>query len=118
MSDDLISRQAVIDDAHRQIWYRMNLSMKERIDKWLSELPSVQPEQKTGRWITKGKDLHYCSECGWVLLNSMNGERYGMGFDFHRQNPERWEAWIGWQEQLMNYCPNCGAKMESDNHDN
>lgn len=32
MSDDLISRQAAIDDAHRQIWYRLNPNMKERID--------------------------------------------------------------------------------------
>lgn len=124
MSDDLISRQAALYELHL---LSIEALKKHRFDydaliticsKKLKNLPSVQSEQKTGRWITKGKDLHYCSECGWVLLNSMNGERYGMGFDFHRQNPERWEAWIGWQEQLMNYCPNCGAKMESDNHDN
>ena len=42
---DLISRQAAIDDAHKQIWYRMNRQeMKDRIDEWLNSLPSAQPE--------------------------------------------------------------------------
>ena len=47
-NDDLISRQAALDDAHRQIWYRMNQqSMRDRIDDWLKSLPSAQPEPKT-----------------------------------------------------------------------
>ena len=53
MQDDLISRQAAIDDAHRQIWYRMNPSMKERIDEWLKKLPSAQPEGISLEWIDK-----------------------------------------------------------------
>lgn len=44
--DDLIDRQAAIDDAHRQIWYRMNPSMRERIDEWLNALPSVQADEE------------------------------------------------------------------------
>ena len=62
MNDDLISRQATIDDAHSQIWYRLNPNMRERIDTWLVNLPSVHLEQKTGYWI--GEELGECSNCG------------------------------------------------------
>lgn len=42
--NDLIDRQVAIDNAHRQIWYRMNQQgMKDRIDEWLKSLPSAQP---------------------------------------------------------------------------
>ena len=116
MSDDLIRRQAALDDAHRQIWYRLNPNMKERIDTWLVNLPAVQPKQKTGRWIYKERNIlintgrvsygengavqekrwakvkkPYCSECGWY------------------ENSE-YEA--------TPYCPNCGAKMESEDVNN
>ena len=45
--EDTISRQAALDDAHRQIWYRMNQQgMRDRIDEWLKNLPSAEPETK------------------------------------------------------------------------
>ena len=96
MSDDLISRRAALDDAHRQIWYRLNLNMKERIDTWLVNLPAVQPKQKIGRWIkTDDYDAWRCSEC----------EEY---FCLDEGTP---------QDNEYYYCPCCGAKMESDNND-
>lgn len=53
----------------------------------IERLPSVHPKAKTGHWIKKsqyGND--YCSECGYELL------MYG--------KPK--------------FCPDCGAKMESE----
>ena len=42
---DLISRQAAKDNAHRQLWYRMNRQeMRDRIDEWLDALPSAESE--------------------------------------------------------------------------
>lgn len=42
---DLISRQAAIDALHMHLVYRMGTdSYKERLDKWISSLPSAQPE--------------------------------------------------------------------------
>lgn len=91
MNNDLISRQAAIDDAHRQIWYRMNPSMKERIDKWLAELPSVTSEQEIGKWEKRifpngdpfFRTRFYCTACG---------------------------GWNTYGE--TKFCPDCGAKME------
>lgn len=94
-SSDTISRQAAIDDAHRQIWYRMNPSMKDRIDEWLKALPSAQPECKRGKWIHDGYDIPHgidwmhCSVCG------------------------RREPYV--PAAMTNYCPNFGADMREVN---
>ena len=72
MNDDLISRQA------------------------LKEAQSIQPEQKTGRWIEhidkRGDTYHECSSCKeeFTLIEGTPADN------------------------LYNYCPNCGAKMEVD----
>lgn len=66
-----------------------------------------------GKWIEKG-GLHYCSNCGWALMDSEGGEPPYMGTDYHRSNPERWTCCPGWNEWLMNYCPNCGANMRDE----
>ena len=87
---DFISRQAALDDAHRQIWYRMNQhGMRDRIDEWLKNLPSAQPERKKGKWeiyvisMIDGEGCR-CSECG------QEGVPY-------------WD-----------FCPNCGADMKGE----
>jgi DNA-directed RNA polymerase subunit RPC12/RpoP len=96
-NDDLISRQAALDDAHRQLWYRMNQQgMKDRIDEWLKNLPPAEPEQKTGHWIANedydGEVYYTCSRCEepWATIDGTP------------------------QENGMRYCPHCGAKMEGE----
>ena len=43
--DDLISRQAAIDSLHMHLMYRMGTdSNKKRLDEWINNLPSAQPE--------------------------------------------------------------------------
>ena len=44
----------------------------------------VESERKTGRWIDRNDNVATCSVCG-----------------------NRWGLY-----RLLNYCPNCGAKME------
>ena len=44
-SVDLISRQAAIDSLHMHLMYRMGTdSNKKRLDEWINNLPTVQPE--------------------------------------------------------------------------
>lgn len=95
--DDLISRQAAIDNLER---YRELFSWddgdRERaiLSRVIKELQSMPSAEKKGKWIPQDHNYKYgnvstclyfapvCSECG----NSG---------DFN-----------------MNYCPNCGARME------
>ena len=56
----------------------------------LRELPSVT--QKSGKWINDKNDLPICSRCGYI-------PPYNHAIDDY---------------EYSNYCPNCGAKMESE----
>ena len=129
---DLISRQAavellykrLIESANNNVGYVTDAGIvfediaTERIERWLNELPTIEPfstsgyvttstdeppvvyaEQKHGKWesneylYTTGQTR--CSECKTEfyvddLLNVGEGA----------------------QEYLPNYCPNCGARMD------
>lgn len=90
MSDDLISRQAAIDSLLEALhdYYEYDLVVvKAVIEEELKRVPSVQPEQKTGQWLINSDGYYpYCSIC--------------------KNEP---------QGRIMtDYCPNCGAKMESE----
>ena len=92
---DLISRQAVIEELHQYFFVGFNS------DRWwnsthvlqaINGVPTVQP--KTGRWIANddydGEVYYTCSRCEepWVTIEGTP------------------------QENRMNYCPHCGARME------
>jgi len=74
MSDDCISRQAVLDFFKDDV-YVCNEVMN---------MAPVTPKPKTGKWIYKPMKGIFCSEC---------------------DEPSVWK---------FNYCPNCGARMESE----
>lgn len=88
--DDLISRQAVINEAEE--WIETYTSgrggQRERdaikhVISGIKTMPSAQPERKNGDWVRTSfyNDTPVCSEC------------YSEG---------RWD---------WDYCPNCGADM-------
>ena len=77
---DCISRQAVLDIAKTS---KSNWIDNSVLFKRVSELLSVEPERKVGKWHVEGFDA-WCTNCG-----------------FH---PTTIEA--------FDYCPSCGAKME------
>ena len=100
MSDDLISRQAAIDfiKEHSYPVRYDNTSIEQGmtvtgIEQALNEMPSIQPNQKTGRWEHDGghfANRWICSQCGYKFY---------------------------FEKSEAKYCPNCGAKIESDNND-
>ena len=48
--NDLISRQAAIEALHMHLMYRMGTdSNKKRLDEWINNLPSAQPEPLTDK---------------------------------------------------------------------
>ena len=99
--DDLISRQAVLDMQYR-IDDSATLSSRDVVNvDDIEDLPSVTPQPKMGRWITKdGKEQGYdiggiktwyiqimCDKCGFIktAIEGHTGQ--------------------------YKFCPNCGAKM-------
>lgn len=95
MYTGLVSRQAVIEHLSKRLYETAlnNVDKSEvytdiaenRLTVWVDELPSVQPEQKTGRWIDAREQCgeFMCSNCQFLCCTNQ-----------------------------YNYCPNCGAKME------
>ena len=87
MSDDLISRQAAIAFVKSIPYIKEHQNMGELIKEWIEQIPAIQPEQKMGEWVYGEFDIPHCSICGHDVMPNM----------------------------VSPYCPNCGAKMESDN---
>lgn len=94
---DLIDRQAAIEAIKREQslierpitetrWFDLGLRKAQDI---LSELSSVQPEPKRGRWV--GDEVTLTSRCSVCKAE----------FDWFDNDMERFI-----------FCPNCGAKME------
>ena len=87
---DLISRQAAVDALHMHLMYRMGTdSNKKRLDEWINNLPSAQPERKKGKWIIKDDTERFIAQC--------NCCRY-----------------IEDSRRIKNFCPNCGADMRGE----
>lgn len=85
MDNDLISRQAAISFIENVPYIKSHQNMGDLIKEWLEQIPTVQPEQKTGHWITDGVDYR-CSACGFEI-----DDEYYLG------------------EGIA--CPNCGTFM-------
>lgn len=93
---DLIKRQDAIE-ACRSVADNINRPTDQQIGAeycldLIKEIPSVEPERKTGEWWNvsesrTGDGYWFCSECGF------SSEAFGANI-------------------LYKFCPNCGAKME------
>ena len=75
--DDLISRQAAIDALHMHLMYRMGTdSNKKRLDEWINNLPSVQPEIircKDCKHWREGTAFSYCDKLyGMGVLDALD----------------------------------------------
>ena len=92
---DCVSKQAVIKAVDKHTFDTdEGLCLDDDISCILEEIPSAQPERKTGRWILwnyPGEECAICSVCG---------EEY-----------DQMELYIGGND-YPKYCPDCGAKME------
>lgn len=74
-------------------FYDGEVTARQLIDKQ----PTVETEQKKGRWVTVGERYVKCSECG---LETTKNELRGI-------------ALFGENEPY--FCPNCGADMRKEN---
>ena len=89
--DDLIRRQAAISHVDDVPYIKEHPNVGLLWKAWIENLPSAQPERKTGKWIEHNPHkfglgiVFECSECG----EEIECEEY-------------------------NFCPNCGADMREE----
>ena len=84
-NDDLISRKMAIEKFwHSDVEFRP--TQIDEVMALLKDLPSAQPEQRTGKWLNVCMDYGECSECGFCGLTTdycpscgadMRGEDHG-----------------------------------------
>lgn len=97
--EDAVSRQAVLDTLDKMDSVldenRTVETYKELLTACYNDLPPVTPAQKTGRWIRKPirNDKGGC--VGAKMICTCCGKDNECG-------------------RKLNYCPNCGAKMEGE----
>ena len=86
--EDCISREAVLDYIEGSEAELGHSSENELVCQDIKEFPPVTPQPKIGRWIRVDKDKCKCDQCEVISFIAMypNGD--------------------------INYCPNCGAKMQ------
>ena len=78
-------------------WLDLKQAMMHITGIWaeIDWMPTIEPEQKTGKWILAdtydGRKRYRCSECLSFALKTDDG-----------------------QENLSNYCPVCGAEMKGE----
>ena len=90
--EDAISRQAILGLPKRKLKNYFGDVIGECIGvSEIKNLPSVTPKQKTGHWI---KGECNCPVCGEDKYKDLDAD-----------------VWSDWQPK---FCPNCGAKMESE----
>ena len=92
LATDTISRQTAINYVDDIPYIKEHPNLGLIWKEWIEALPSVQPQQKTGRWIYDGEYKNgmmrmKCSNCRAVIET----------FD---------------SQSRLRYCQNCGAKME------
>ena len=96
---DLISRQAAIDAVNNAFDRETLLTgfVRSIAVRAIRDMPSAQPERKTGHWILYDKRFPWskdykCSECGnYINISDINAGRGS-----------------------ANFCPNCGADMRGE----
>jgi hypothetical protein len=100
MMDDLISRQAAIDEANAWLLDCFKVQKQNRscgLIRRLEDLPSAEPE--SAQWVQMliNPRLYKCSNCqiAWNKRLVFENEGYSNNI-------------------LMRYCPRCGRKMKTE----
>lgn len=98
MDDDTISRQVAIDALWKINNEQDSVYYTSAIHSAVDAIESLPSAERRGRWIEEYSANHFqakCSACGESTL-------YGITYDLEGN------------AYYMNYCPNCGAKMEGE----
>lgn len=111
---DCINRQAAIDFFKNVPHIKEHPNLGALIDEWINQIPTVQPEQKIGRWENREVKV-YCPKDQWypsafAIEGTWNEEE---GWNLERQGCFCSCCDKQFDKKYI-FCPNCGARMESE----
>lgn len=103
---DLISRKAAIAQVSEDIW---DDAVAHDVIELLKELPTAEPERKTGHWIEDAESYYRAvNDKG----GGVNEDTPYFTDDIACSECLAMFSVIDNCTEAFNYCPNCGAKME------
>ena len=101
----LIDANALMEEARRCSPFVAGLGDIVDIELLVNDQPTVEAvEVVHGRWVDSyggnyANQLYVCSECKKKALYKFEDDELHIGL---------------WVQELTDYCPNCGAKMDGD----
>ena len=107
---DLISRKQAINALSTITMYKGSIPFDTAVMR-IEQLPSAQP--KRGKWIKKHR--HYGGFRSYTGFDAM-GEQHTITVDERAEYDDLYCSECGARsaDNFLNFCPNCGAKMEKE----
>ena len=115
--EDAVSRAEVLRmidciNDHQDITpYKSVGAVTEHLTRIASSLQPVTPKQRTGKWIKKHR--HYGGFRSYTWFDAM-GEQHTVTVDERTEYDDLYCSECGARsaDNFLNFCPNCGVKME------
>ena len=87
---------AIKPDEYVSAYGEAAVDVINHVEKYVAEMPTIEPEVRRGRWITRDSKTAKCSYCGWW----QHAKTYYLPDDIHEFS------------KCYRFCTSCGSRMD------